>query len=84
MDKASLRYWLVIILTALAILLVVSSTMLWLVLPRGFFAARQLWVNLHKWGGLALCVTVLVHFLIHWKWLVGMTRRWLKKGKKAK
>jgi hypothetical protein len=34
-------------------------------------------VDVHKWGGLALGVGVLLHVLLHWKWLVRKTRRYL-------
>lgn len=29
----------------------------------------------HDWSGLALCVLVLVHVAMHWRWLVTMTRK---------
>jgi hypothetical protein len=77
MSKSTLLYLLVIVLGLLSLLLTVSSVMLWLVFPRGFYAARQIWVDLHKWGGLALGVGVLFHVLLHWNWLVRKTRRYL-------
>jgi hypothetical protein len=77
MRKSTLLYLLVLVLGLLSLLLTVSSVMLWLVFPRGFYAARQVWVDIHKWGGLALGVGVLVHALLHWKWLVRKTRRYL-------
>ena len=77
MKKSTLLYLLVVVLGLLSLLLTVSSIMLWLVFPRGFYAARQIWVDLHKWGGLALGVGVLLHVLLHWKWLVRKTRRYL-------
>jgi hypothetical protein len=41
---------------------------------------RVFWVDLHKWGGLALGIGVLIHVLLHWKWMVRMTRRLLGLG----
>ena len=76
-KKSTLLYLLVVIMGLLSLLLTVSSVMLWLVFPRGFYAARQIWVDLHKWGGLALGVGVLLHVLLHWKWVVRKTRRYL-------
>ena len=78
MKKSTLLYLLVVVMGLLALLLTVSSVMLWLVFPRGFYAARQIWVDIHKWGGLALGVGVLLHVLLHWKWLVRKTRRYLR------
>lgn len=60
-----------------AILLAVSAVLLWLVFPRGFFAARALWIDIHKWVGLALGALVFLHVALHWSWLVQMTRRHL-------
>ena len=76
-TTSTLLYVLVVVLGLLSLLLTVSSVMLWLVFPRGFYAARQIWVDLHKWGGLALGIGVLLHVLLHWKWLVRKTRRYL-------
>jgi hypothetical protein len=43
----------------------------------GFYGARALWIAIHKWGGLALSVVVLMHVALHWTWLMRMTRRHL-------
>jgi hypothetical protein len=77
MKKSTLLYLLAMILGLLSLLLTVSSVMLWLVFPRGFYGVRVLWADIHKWGGLALGVGVLLHVLLHWKWLVQKTRRYL-------
>jgi hypothetical protein len=44
---------------------------------------NNVWVDLHKWGGLALGVGVLIHVLLHWKWLVRKTGRYLRPRKEA-
>jgi hypothetical protein len=77
MKKAAWYYWLDIVMGILALLLAISSLLLWIVFPKGFYAARVLWVDIHKWGGLALGVAALVHVALHWKWLIRMTRRYL-------
>jgi hypothetical protein len=87
MKKATWHYLLDMALGLLSLLLTVSTVFLWLVYPRGFYGARQFWVDVHKWGGLALGIGVLVHVLLHWKWLYRMTRRTLglgpRKGQKT-
>jgi uncharacterized iron-regulated membrane protein len=77
MGRAARFYLLDVVLALLAVLLALSSSVLWMVLPRGFSPSRRLWVDVHKWGGLALGVAVLLHVALHWSWLVGMTRRYL-------
>ncbi len=60
-----------------ALILGVSAFLLWLVFPRGYFPARLLWVDIHRWGGLSLGILVLVHVLLHWEWLFRMTGRYV-------
>jgi cytochrome b subunit of formate dehydrogenase len=69
------NYWVSVVMALLALALGVSAFLLWVVLPQGYFAARLLWLSIHRWTGLALSVTVLTHVLLHARWLVRMTRR---------
>ena len=75
MRKATRNYWLDVVMGLLALIVAVSSFLLWVVFPRGYFVARAVWVDIHKWVGLALGITVLVHVAFHWRWLTRMTRR---------
>ena len=77
MGKAARNYLLDVLLALLGLLLAVSSFLLWVVFPRGYLPARRLWVDIHKWGGLALGVVALLHVMLHWRWLVRMSRRYL-------
>ena len=77
MRKATRNYLLFVAQSVAALLLAVSALLLWLVFPRGFFAARALWVDIHKWVGLTLAAMVLLHVALHWSWLVQMTTRYL-------
>lgn len=78
MRKATRHYIIDIIQLALAALLGISSFLLWVIFPRGYFAARDFWVTVHKWSGLALSIMVVIHLAVHWKWLWRMTRRYLQ------
>ena len=77
--REKINYGLTVALVLLAILLIISSVLLWLVFPRGFFPDRVLWLEIHKWGGLTLLAAVLFHIILHWKWLVHMTRRYIRR-----
>ena len=33
------------------------------------------WQLLHKWGGIVMLIGVVVHQLLHWKWIVTMTKK---------
>jgi hypothetical protein len=77
---SSRNYYVDVILGLLATILTVSSLLLWVVLPQGYFPSRLVWLEIHKWSGLAVTVTVIVHLGLHWRWLLSMTRRQLSRG----
>lgn len=73
------NYWVDVIMGVLALTLGVSAVLLWVVLPQGYFASRLLWLTIHKWTGLALSITVVLHVLLHGQWLLRTTRHVLKR-----
>ena len=75
MRKVTRNYWMFVLQAILGLALGVSSFLLWVVFPRGYSAGRALWVDIHKWGGLALCIVVLVHVAMHGAWIARKTRR---------
>jgi hypothetical protein len=36
--------------------------------------ARSTWGVLHTWGGVVLIISAVIHFAIHWRWIVAVTR----------
>jgi len=82
--EATTRYWLAVTLAILGVVLAVSAFLLWIVFPRGYFPSRAIWVEIHKWAGLAITVGVFFHIALHWKWLLQMTRRQIDKLLKRK
>lgn len=77
MGKPTANYLLDVAMGLLALVAGMSALLLWVVLPQGYFPSRLLWLDIHKWSGLALSLAVVLHVLLHWKWLVRMTRRTL-------
>jgi len=73
----------------LGLLEVASGFVLWLVLPRGsgymggrglaseanLLWSRDTWLALHIWVGVALVIMVVIHLVLHWRWIVLVTRR---------
>ena len=82
--EATTRYWLSVSLAIVAMLLAVSAFLLWVVFPRGYFPNRVIWLEIHKWAGLAITIGVLLHIALHRKWLLQMTRRYTDKLLKRK
>ena len=40
--------------------------------------SRHTWGDLHMWGGVVMIVIAIIHLILHWSWVVNMTRRMLK------
>ncbi|MBE2223273.1 MAG: DUF4405 domain-containing protein [Anaerolineae bacterium] len=40
-----------------------------------FLFSRLTWDLLHTWGAVVMIVAALLHFAIHWRWVVNVTRR---------
>lgn len=79
--KANTHYWLTVVMAVLAVVMAISAVLLWLIFPRGYIASRELWLGIHKWVGLSIAVGILLHVVLHWSWLVQMTRRYLRIGR---
>jgi len=37
--------------------------------------ARYTWIEIHSWLGVAMASVILVHIVLHWRWIVETTRR---------
>jgi len=42
------------------------------------------WQSLHKWAGIAMMLGVVLHQLLHWKWIVAMTEKIVPQPKRIK
>lgn len=42
------------------------------------------WQSLHKWAGIVLILGVVLHQLLHWKWITSMTQKIFRLPKRAK
>jgi hypothetical protein len=36
---------------------------------------RSDWIDIHDWAGVALLVIIGLHVLLHWRWIVQVTKR---------
>jgi hypothetical protein len=89
MKKSVRNYLIGFVMFLLALFEGVSGLILWLVLSRGggyrggrglateatFIWSRDTWIVLHDWVGVALAIIVVLHIILHWKWIVYMTKR---------
>ena len=84
MKKAKLNYWVDVSIGVSFVLSAVSGLIFLLPvgsgagLNSGFLGIRySLWDQLHTWSSLAMMAGVLAHLVLHWNWIVGMTRKML-------
>jgi len=84
MKKSLYLFALVVFLLAAGLVETVSGFILWFVLPSGggrrgleltyLGISRHTWIDIHDWVAVALVAIVLVHLLLHWKWVLHMTK----------
>lgn len=91
MKKWLKHYILFVILLLLGLIQAVSGFLLWLVIPGGhrgfgisqisgdFLWSRYTWIEIHDWTAIALVVIVIIHIILHWKWIIHTTKRMLRK-----
>ena len=83
MKKWVQNYILFGIMFLLALFQAVSGFVLWLALPCGggrgggggtFLFSRDVWLTMHNRAALVLAAIVIVHIILHWGWIVRMTK----------
>ena len=94
-TKAKINYW-VDIMTGIAFVLSVLSGLILLFAGPGggyqggrnpqyqksiLFVSRNIWKELHNWSSILMALGVLGHFVLHWNWIVCMTRKLFGKSK---
>ena len=69
-------------------LICVISSIVFLIYPDGgqsaqtIFISRNSWDLLHTWSGVVMTIAAILHFSLHWKWVVNITEKLI--GKKDK
>jgi uncharacterized iron-regulated membrane protein len=63
----------------------VSGFILWFALPSGggrkgldltyLGLTRHTWIDIHDWVAIALTAIVIIHLIVHWKWVTYMFRQ---------
>jgi hypothetical protein len=89
MKKTRLYLLLDLVLAIAFLVEALSGFVLWLVLPhsggyrggRGlvtvseFVFTRTTWLSLHDWFAVVMVAGILLHFALHWKWIVAVCRK---------
>lgn len=91
MDKPKINY--LVDFIALISFLVTSITglIIFLFLPSGVRQGRfqefigitkEVWNFIHIWSGILMLVLVVIHLILHWDWIICMTKNIFGSGKK--
>ena len=87
MNKLYLNYWVDIGLAISFAICFVTGLIKWpgIIHTIGISAYRTLHTRnismLHDWSGLIMGVFVLIHLVLHWPWIVSVTKSTFTKGK---
>ncbi|MCA9959415.1 MAG: DUF4405 domain-containing protein, partial [Anaerolineales bacterium] len=78
MNKTQLNYWIDVVIAA-AFIGSASSGLVFLLPLSGsstvFGVTYATWDTVHTWSSLAMIAGVLAHLVLHWKWIVHMTKK---------
>ena len=69
------HFWLDLTMGLLALVEILTSFLLWVVLPQGYYRSRFTWLAIHKYVGLTLTLFAILHVALHWRWLATMAGR---------
>lgn len=39
---------------------------------------KGVWAGIHNWSGIILIILIVIHFILHWEWIVQMTKNIFK------
>jgi hypothetical protein len=77
MSKTKINYWVDLVI-ALAFVFSAVSGIIFLFPISGSTVlgiSYNIWDQIHTWGSLLMIVGVLAHLVLHWKWIVAMTKK---------
>ena len=96
LRKKTQNYILFVILLLLGLFQAMSGFILWFGLARGggqgrgwgggtattfWSLTRNTWIDIHDWVAVALVVIVVIHIILHWKWIVYVTQSYFRENK---
>jgi len=94
MDKTKINYIVDFFITLSFIITAISGLIMFFFLPEGVQRGgyqqflgliKKNWVTLHNYAGIIMVVLVIIHFILHWDWIVCMIKGFFsKKQKKCK
>jgi hypothetical protein len=83
-GKTKSNLWLDAAIFLAFMVVALTGLLLWLVLPAGrgssaylfWGLSKRTWMDIHDWAGVVMLAGVALHFLLHWKWIVCVGKRY--------
>jgi len=79
MERSKLNYWIDVGLAITFILCFLTGIIKW---PAFYSTFKDLPFQqisfIHDWSGLIMSILVLIHLILHWNWIVVMTKKLFK------
>ena len=82
--RTKLYFWLNVAQVLSALAVITTAFILWVFIPRGLYPSRFLLIELHRWAGYVVTCLVMIHVALHWDWLVGTAKRYMRQSWKEK
>ncbi|MEM2226169.1 MAG: DUF4405 domain-containing protein [Candidatus Bathyarchaeia archaeon] len=84
MEKSKINYIVDVLMVLSFFVVAVTGLVLFLFLNgrgRFFGSIRHAYVSIHNWSGMIFIILVIIHLILHWDWIVCMTKNvFIKKG----
>ena len=77
MNRTKVNYWIDVVI-AISFVMSAASGIAFLLPVTGATVlgiSYLAWTQIHTWGSLAMLAGVLAHLVLHWKWIVAMTKK---------
>ena len=78
MNKAKLNYWIDLVIALAFVFSAISGIVFLFPVAesgRALGVTYGVWDQIHIWGSLLMIAGVLAHLVLHWKWMVAMTKK---------
>jgi len=91
MGKSKTNYFVDLLMLIFFVINAITGLIIFFFLPTGVKRGsyqeflgiiKQNWVHLHNWSGLILLLLVVIHLILHWNWIVSMTKSLIQKKNK--
>ncbi|MEM4153001.1 MAG: DUF4405 domain-containing protein [Candidatus Pacearchaeota archaeon] len=83
MEKVKLNYIIDFLMAIFFIITAITSLVIFFFLPSGIphggnqmflGITKREWLSVHNNSGIIFIVLVIVHFILHWNWIISMTK----------